>query len=454
MALSKRTPTLNDVETALIPHTKAKKSLIAKASEVALGLTGAGAGILYVGPAQYCVASTRCGAWLAATATETGAIIIYTAGGLDYSLINGYFSSRSVNEFLDYINEQPTREAKIGKGAFIILFTLSQNVQTLIVSLTTSTAAWQTMLTVMGALPGAFFGAVGITRSSIPKAYSFGKNLSRSLFFPTHEFTELKRRHADFNKKLDERWRTLSGLADYIVANDRSPRDFLLNAKITPSAISNSHNVAHGVGVVTGTAIAVDIAFPFIKNTFDFLNERIQFAPASGAIAASFLITGLYGNIVVCTKAMEGLLGALVDLWQGEKVHSVAYRLRPNAVALNFFLALLPSLMSYAVVNTVYENTIPGDENDPTRETFRYAADFNICLYHVFGLMHFLNLMIEKFATNPDHQYVYEMNTEYHKLRDLTLDQFAAQRPDLKMEQEHSVIPENAQRLSGMTLVN
>src|SRR5579885_138461 len=137
-------------------------------AQVSLGGIGIGAGALYLGPAQTCAVSKDCGLWLSNLVSEKGAVIIFTAGGLDFSGGAMFMGAQSAAATVRYINGQSSLGAKIGKGTLVFVFAASQNVPLLLASLSTSPELWQTALTVGGNAPGSLFGTINMIQTEIP----------------------------------------------------------------------------------------------------------------------------------------------------------------------------------------------------------------------------------------------------------------------------------------------
>src|SRR5437762_1805705 len=68
-----------------IEESTTKNNWLSTLAQITLGGVGIGAGILYLGPAQTCALSEDCGKWLSDLTSPTAAVVIFTAGGFDFS---------------------------------------------------------------------------------------------------------------------------------------------------------------------------------------------------------------------------------------------------------------------------------------------------------------------------------------------------------------------------------
>ena len=133
-------------------------------------ITGsAGAGVLYLGPAQTCITMVHCGKWLSDATTPTTAITILTAGGF-FGFSGGamYMATDSAEAFHKYVTADASLLKRTGKVALVTFLTVAQNVPLFIISISTTPEIWQTILTVGGNFPGTVFGTVHTIQKDFP----------------------------------------------------------------------------------------------------------------------------------------------------------------------------------------------------------------------------------------------------------------------------------------------
>lgn len=435
-------PKITDETTPLL-HEGDQPSKCAKVAsittEVTLGLVGLGAGVLYLGPAQLCADSETCGKWLADLLSKGFAVGAYTAGGADFSLINAYMSSKSISAFVEFIRKQQSTKAKVGKGTFIILYALSQNASLLLASLGTSTAAWQTILTVSGGAPGALFGSVGMFSNELPLAISAVNKMGRHLqeqflnccspIDPVTKKYFTRMRHyevmqKEFLSRLHSRGDHLASLAASLeVDPTQNPLAYLFSDRFQVQPHSRFRSGMGFFGKATGFGLGVIISAPFAMNTFTMLGRYIPYLSARIAMTAFLSTSSLYGNLKVTMHGISNAMLALSDIVRGKPIQSSLFQLRPKTTLMVAGFALLLSALSYAVVDVIYENEFPDDQNR-ARNGFRYAAMVGMDLYHLSGLFEFYKLAYSKLTRNEKERFIFLVEAEIERLHKMPLEAF------------------------------
>src|SRR3990167_5440984 len=325
-----------------VKHAKSYGDYASIGAQIGLGIIGAGAGFLYLGPAEACSVSETCGKWLTDLTNQKIAISVFMAGGVDFSGINAYFSAQSINRFQTYIQKQKSNPAKIGKSTIIIVFALSQNVQLLLSSLKTSTAAWQTVLTVSGGAPGALFGAVGLVEQEIPYFLSkvnqaikqlrytiadFCSPLSETEKHYRNEIIHYSKLQSTFLKKMQANWKQIITQTENIEINSRKPPlTFLFGQKAPVQSSSWFSSLLHKISQLAGMGLAINFSVPILANTFHSLGEYL---PKS----LQFLFTGflssslLYGHFKITNTGVDALLTTLAQLLTGKPIDSTTFQL-------------------------------------------------------------------------------------------------------------------------------
>lgn len=430
-------------KTQLIAKNNDKQCTLGKVastgSEIALGVLGLGAGILYLGPAQQCAEMESCGKWLGDLVNQGFAIGVFTAGGADFSLINAYMSSKSIQTFIEYIKKQNSTGAKIGKGTVIIAYAVTQNASLLLASLGTSTAAWQTILTVSGGAPGSLFGAVGMIDHEFPVAISALKKMGRHMReylvnccfvvdAPTRSYFARMRHYEamqqQFLAQLTARGNHLASIASSLeVDGTPNPLAYLFSQ---PFALQPKSRLASGMGLfgnAAGFGVASVFTAGFTMNTFHMLERYISILPLRIASTAFLSSASIYGNLKVTMHGISSFMEALGNVLRGRPIESSIFQLRPKTTVAVVGFAMLASALSFAVADIIYENEFP-DSTNRVRNGFRYAAIVGMDLYHLSGLFEFYKLAYSKLTRNEKERFIFLVEQEIERMKKMPLEAF------------------------------
>ncbi|WP_148339827.1 hypothetical protein [Aquicella siphonis] len=423
-----------------------KSNWLILASQITLGTIGLGAGILYYGPAQTCSVTPQCGKWLADLTSENTAVIIFTSGGLDFSAGAMFMGAQSAQATINYIKQQPTPCAKLGKSAIVILVAGTQSIPLLLASLNTSPALWQTLLTVGGSVPASFYGAINLIQTEIPYWMSKAGVLSSSLHHrivdrccPIGEaerqqwamIAHYRRQHAVFLKQLDIQWH-------YIVSQMRAldPRDvqdpllFLFQSAAPAQNHSWLASGVHHAGTLSGFLLAANFSSAFISNTFSTLKKFLPGLPLQIAASALLSLSQTYANMKLTIDGIHSIFDSLMDIFRGKPVNSVAFQLRPKTTLLIGGLSLAASALSYAVIAVIFMNEFKDPEStnttrlDGAREGLLYGAITGMDIYHFASLFHLYRLLFSALTRDQKEQFFFALEKEISRLKKMTEREF------------------------------
>ncbi len=427
---------------ALVESDTDCKKIAAKGAQVALAVIGLGAGALYLGPAQSCANIDKCGKWLSDLTNRKFAVGILTAGGLDFSGGAAYMAAESGEATVNYISKQKTTAAKIGMGTFVIVFGASQITPLLLASLRTSSAVWQTVLTVGGATPSSVFGAIHITEDLVPYYLSQIKRYASvthrsvvDLCMPSTEIekqqwariSHFRLQHAAFLETIDARWRYVVANAGTInVEGQKDPLSFLFSANVTPQAESWLGNSVHNIGTLAGLLLAANFSAGGVSNTFHLLKKFIPTTALQAVVTSLLSVSGVYANARLAVHGVNSMLETMLDVLRGQPIHSLLFQLRPKTTVLTTAASLAASTLSYAVIAILYINEFQPNPNDGNKllNAGLYGAMTGINVYHFASLFHLYHLLFSRLTPNQKEQFLLQVEKEIERLNNMPEDKF------------------------------
>lgn len=454
------------------PSSCSAKQVILYAVKGGLVVVGFGAGALYLGPVDTCIATESCGKWMAEALSKMVATGVFLSGGFVFGCINAYFSGKSVPELMEYVEKQPTLFEKSWKTLVIVTYATTQDLQLLLAALSTSTNALTTTVTVLGGAPSALYSGTKLMDERIPYLASHAsllmKRASLSLrgCFSTLSDADLRERErlcfyqkqqAVMLEMLHAKWRHVVAHASTIPFDPaEDPLIFLARQEIAPVNDSLMVSAARKLSVVSGLTISFFLSYPFVMNSFSLLQRFVPTLPLQ-ILATAYLSSGsLYSNIDVTMTGVNKFFEALIAQARGEPSPSVTYQLRPVQTLLIMAGALAVSLFSYAVENTIMDKEMRHVVlmlfNLQVFHALRVLSDVSMDIYHTSGVMLFYHLIFSSFAQDPREKYIFSAekalerkakesltehiafveNTEPAKRRALNLELFPS--PDADLE--------------------
>lgn len=423
--------------------TRAQQTKIDKkfmAAKIALGVIGAGAGFLYKGPGEICIKNDGCGLWLANAITPEVAQGVFTAGGLDYSIINAYMSFNSLDRLKSYLDKKNSTKEKIGKGALVVLFGISLNTGLLLTTFTTSSVWWESTLTTLGGLPGSLYAAVGMTEKQIPMALEasqhgfllFKKHVVDRLVSPTayelaqrdyieryrhqkHHFTKNLRRNLNYRKRHYTDFPSME--SNPLVS---------LAQQIDAYKPSTARKIVRGSTQTLGSLIGIYISSVFAKNTYSNSHRFVPITPLAVVIAGLLSVPSFYNNITITGHGAKSFADLICDGLTDTTPEQLSASFRPKTTAMMSLIALTMSVFSYAVINLIFSIEFPNPDDNPVRDDLRLAADVSICLYHLFGIMHFWETIYSLLSKQGPEQALAHAEALVSHLETMTLEEFMA----------------------------
>lgn len=426
-----------------------------------LGIIGFGTGAMYLAPAIYVARYSDAGTWLSNLTSTDFATGVFTAGGLDWAMVNAYFSSKSVQNFVDYTGRQPTIAAKLTKSGAIIFYVLTQDFSQYLTSAATTTNQLETLATIAGNTPGALYAGVGVMENEIPYIWSQLKKVTEGLRYgiqdklsPVSDVDKLYRarvihyrqQHAIFIQHVQENWRYISSHAgELTVKSDANALDSIFAENIHGIPTTMLSRVVHRLGQLIGVAGTLNYTAAFTVNTFKGIVPFIPSLPLQLLAVAFLQSSAFYGNIKVTTGGTTSLLDGLLNLVRGNPIESLAYHLRPKTTA-GIAAATIPlSAFSYAVSDFMFLNQFPG-KNEGLRRILRITSNASMSFYHVAGLLHFYTLMLGMLTPDKREQAFFAMEKEVERLEKMTMNEFMdfAESNDAMQNKRYQIEPFHA----------
>jgi|GEM_PF-4547572 len=409
--------------------------------QVASGIVGMGAGFLYYGPALSCAKSDICGMWLTNLTSEKVAhTTFFLSGGLDFGGINGYFSADSIPRTIKYLQKQPTQKAKITRGITVGILAASQTAQLFIACIGTGAQAWQTVVTVLGGIPGALYGTVGIMESEFPYYRDKAKYLLKEInyktltrYYPlTDEENKLRIRTEYYSKQFQQaliqahaNWKQISLTAltlEITEENKKNPLGYLFQDQAGAHPATACDQKIKYLGAAIGSVMMANFTIPFQLNTLHVLQEHtaIPFLPLQLGLTAFLTASQAYSSIKITVSGVTSFLEFIKNLATRQAIDSLPFRLRPKTTMLIFGACMLFSAMSYSVANLITTK----DYDGPEKETFRYGAMLGIVTFHLTGLLHLYQLLLSRLTSNEREKFIFTLHQALTNLERLPLSDY------------------------------
>lgn len=419
-------------------------------AKIALGGVGIGAGVLYLGPAEVCSMTPECGAWLSEYLTQNGAIIVFSLGGADFSAGAMLMGANSAEAIIRYLKAQQTLGAKVGKGGLVLLFTLTQNVSLLFTSLRTSSAPWQTILSVLGNIPATVYGTISYLEKEIPYFISLLKELGRHLktdcsgSLTKSELEKMKmmihyqQQQTLFINSMNNRFSYIESYAENIVRTidaDEKKLGFLF--KQPEKFETTSEQVTRYAGNIVGMLFAFNFTAGGVSNTVRLTGTflwQIMNAFAAipfQAVGAMFVNASVfYGNVKYATKGISSIFDAALDIVRGVPIRSAMFRLKPKLTAAAAIFGIGISTLSYAVIVMLfYKEFHVGEKSgnkviDDVKLGFLINAAIGINVYHFASVFHLIRLIYQSLTPDEQIRFILDLEDDVERLNKMTLEQF------------------------------
>lgn len=419
-------------------------------AKLALGGIGIGAGMLYLGPAEVCSMTPECGAWLSEYLTQNGAIIVFSLGGADFSAGAMLMGANSAEAIIRYLKAQQTLGAKAGRGGLVLVFTLTQNVSLLLTSLRTSSAPWQTFLSVLGNIPGTVFGTISYQEKEIPYFISLLKELGRYIKtdcagpLTKSELEKMKmmihyqQQRTLFINSMNSHFRYIESNAENIVrtiAVDEKKLEFLF--KQPEKEETSSELAARYLEYILGLIFALDFTLGGVSNSARMIGHLLRkIMPAMAAIpfqaVGSMFVNAsvFYGNVKYATTGISSIFDVALDLVRGVPIRSAMFRLKPKLTAAAAIFGISISALSYAVIVMLfYKEFNVGEKSgnkviDDVKLGFLITAAIGINVYHFASVFHLLRLIYQSLTPDEQIRFILDLEDDVERLNKMTLEQF------------------------------
>lgn len=414
-------------------RTKNKPSKVTRFFQFSLAAVGAAAFDLYRAPAIACTQLDSCGKWLYKQTPDGAHWIFWIAGGGDYGAMNIYFAFRCIPGIADALRSKTSMLGKVATGIFIPLFVLPKLLSNyFLIANTPGANLTDKILAVGGAAPGNMYAGTRLAEDDLPRIFSVIHNSRLFNFCRTQDeidfINHFQRQQAIFNQRLDKNWLCILEKVkqtSFPISNfDMGALEFLFSQgqmSDTPS----STRYCRGIFQLLGwSSTAATLLTPIIINVFNglktFLPNEITWRIALTVVVGA-------ADIYLITKFIIGASGALFDaltnLLQGKPIDSLTLSLYPKLVPLLGAISLATASLSYSLVGVVYDknmNMLPPH----LKADLKWFPIVGINIYHLIGLMHFCDLVLEACARNPHHRYLFNIQNEMLTYRHMTLEKF------------------------------
>lgn len=438
----------------------AKSQKCINAARIILGLIGAGAGFLYWTPSGVCVKSPTCGQFLAdsISSPEIARYVMFLSGAIGFSGTNMYYSSQFYENFLQFLSEQKSLSAKVGKGTFVVVYGIGQASHILLAVLGTGgeLLSASSLLTIGGALPGGLFGAVGVAKNTLPKVYEklnwvLTEHVYYSLFNPKNDLEEAVRNRIKFYmqeqkhflKQVEANLKQLILQAKTIdvPVGMQDALGFLFQQNTTPVEESSLEKGLRYVARLAGTGITCNFLYPLVTNTFELSKQFVPYTGLQLGLTALLSTSSIYNNFKITCEGVDAIYKTLKNLLTGQKVDSMTFQLRPKSLALIVSMCSSISILSFAVINVMWDKYYQGPAKDELRQGARVGIDVN----HAYALILFSMSVLRNLTKEPKAKFLFKLEDEVNRLK--------GQSPKAFAEFVES-LDENQKRLYGVRAFN
>jgi hypothetical protein len=420
------------------------------AAQIILAFVGAFAGFLYRDPAAACAEGACDDEWLAKLIESQvfRQYLYFLSGFIGFGSTNCTFSYYGPQELAAMLARLDSLTAKAVAVSGVAGLVLLQGVQIYMAAQGTGSAPFNMALTVMGSLPGAINGAVGML-GALPKMAASLKETAQNLYdnyrvkaLPPEKRTEMaiaafyKPQRQKFDAVIAEKWKAIVAHVHEIdVDGDDDLLTFLLNQETQSVTVPWYESAVRkfmqfGVG---GTLTAAFSA-PMLYNSYTVLGDHLENPVGRGVAAAALCSTTLYGNVALTHKLINTSTDIAISKLKGEPIDSLVYQLRPWTTRAMLTGSIATALFSYAVVDMMF-NSMWGPSNpenpwgsDP-QAAARAIARAGIIQYHITGPMDVGTQMLAKLLKNgtPKEKYLAKLQLFVNYTAELSQREFIRQ---------------------------
>lgn len=430
-----------------LPLSPVKNQKYRNAARIVLGAVGAGAGFLYWAPSGICTSSPTCGTFLVDAISsstsyldpaQTAKWIFFLSGAVGFSGSNMYYSSQVYDNFSEYLNNQNSFGAQIGKGSFVILYGLGQASHMILAVLGTGgeLLSATSLLTIGAAIPGSLFGAVGVAKNTLPAiAEKLKWNLTEyvyySLYSPKDPLEECLRNRIKFYMQEQKQFliraeanlkQLISQAKDIDVQVESTELiDFLFQQNAIPANESILSKGVRSVFRLGAIGITTSYIYPLVKNTFEMLKEFVPNPGLQISITALLSTANIYNNYRITGEGVDAIYKTLKSLLTCEKIDSMTFQLKPKSLSSIISVCSSISVLSFAVINVVYDKYY----NGAAKDEFRHAARIGIVVNHAYALILFGMVLLRNLTKDPKTKYLFQVEDEVSRLKNQSPAAFA-----------------------------
>lgn len=381
---------------------KSKSKAVQTAGQTTFGLISTiGSSLLFLEPSKAYAAHSEVGKFISSYINPAWPIF-FVSGAADFSAFNFYLAFESIPTFIEYIKQQATVGAKIGKGSLVILIAATQNLTPVLVTYGAGGNVIEMSCGYTGTLPAALYSTIQLLRYDLPKLAHLGKKL----WYACHADSEEKQ-HFVLQDKLYKR--LLNRLYAGWLKNLASPNNFLHSPG--SSLIGQWHNltysleqqrdypeawyeavIKYGSGAI-GFVLAAELVATIGLNSINILS---LFMPRPLAI--------ILGGYVTLSNAylMPRMLGsafyyfgaALINSASNKPIDWLAYQLYPKTTLISTLAAAIISLLSYTTVLSIFLKNYHG----LAKEDLSYTAIAAIVLFHAIAFVKLLGVGVRRYG--------------------------------------------------------
>ena len=391
------------------------------AAQIILAFIGAFAGFLYRDPAVACAKGACDDEWLAKLIQSEvfRQYLYFLSGFIGFGSTNCTFSYYGPQELQAMLARLDSLTAKViavsGVGSFVMM----QGLQIYLAAQGTGSSPLNMALTVMGSVPGALNGAVGMV-GALPKMAARVRETAANLYdnycvksLSTEKRTEMaiaefyKPQRQKFNAVIAEKWKAVVAHVHKLdIEGNEAPLTFLLAQETTPATMSwLESGVRKFMRFGVGSALTAAFSAPMLYNSYTVLSDNIQHPLGRGIAATALCSTGLYGNVTMTDKLVNATVDIAINKLKGEPIDSLVYQLRPWTTRAMLASSIATAVFSYSVVdmmfNSMWGSSNPADPwaGDP-QAVARAIARTGIIQYHIMGPMDVGTQMLAKILKN------------------------------------------------------
>lgn len=386
-----------------------------------------------ISASESCVTRPTCGSFLGPLNHE--GVFVYGAAA-NSVVTNTFYAATSAPATWRFFKNQ-SKVAKLGT----LLFVTSQMMQEFYISEGTDSAAWATVLAMLGAIPGALFAFKHFMESRFGADWLLQKKYEVRLLFtrlyPLKKDSEKNIKYyadlqASFTAKLQAKFSALLatvGTPAFPLEHPQTKTDkmlFLLRTATPTTQFappSKPRWLLDKFGNLVCTGLGSIGLMPTLENTYTLLDSC--FTWLSDGMVRSIVVPPLkaIGTTALGTKQIFSTLFFMGNIDIKKPGETLAWHFHRCKTMFAMALITTWSLVSYASTSAMFEKNY----NESDKTAVRPIADVGVIFLHFVTALNLWGLLCkELFAKNPQEILLREIENEITRVKKMTYLQFEA----------------------------